>query len=157
MTVAMYAAVALFNQWGWDPLWSSLPLALGFFGLGYLLQSRLIQPFITRPEHSQFLLLLALALCLSNGLLMVFGPDARNVAVDYQLDSVELGPLLLDKPRLYAAALALVANLGCALFFRFTLTGKAIRACADNFRGAQVVGLPIQRLYAITFGLGAAC
>jgi branched-chain amino acid transport system permease protein len=157
MTLAMYGAVALFNHWGWDPLWSSLPLALVFFVLGYLLQSRLIQPFITRPEHSQFLLLLALALCLSNGLLLIFGPDARNVAVDYQLDSVELGPLLLDKPRLYAAGLALVGSLGCALFFRFTLTGKAIRACADNYRGAQVVGLPIQRLYAITFGLGAAC
>jgi branched-chain amino acid transport system permease protein len=42
-------------------------------------------------------------------------------------------------------------------FFRFTLAGKAIRACADNHLGALVVGLPIKRLYALTFGLGTAC
>ena len=42
-------------------------------------------------------------------------------------------------------------------FFRFTLLGKAIRACADNYTGALVVGLNVNRLYALTFGIGAAC
>jgi branched-chain amino acid transport system permease protein len=42
-------------------------------------------------------------------------------------------------------------------FFRFTLIGTAIRACADNYTGALVVGLDVKRLYALTFGLGAAC
>ncbi len=42
-------------------------------------------------------------------------------------------------------------------FFRFTLIGKAIRACADNYTGALVVGLNVNRLYALTFGIGAAC
>ena len=42
-------------------------------------------------------------------------------------------------------------------FFRFTLLGKSIRACADNYEGARVVGLNVKRLYAFTFGLGAAC
>jgi branched-chain amino acid transport system permease protein len=42
-------------------------------------------------------------------------------------------------------------------FFRFARTGKAIRACADNQVGAAVVGLDVKRLYAVTFGLGAAC
>ena len=42
-------------------------------------------------------------------------------------------------------------------FFRFTLAGKAIRACADNYTGALVVGLNVKHLYALTFGLGAAC
>ena len=43
------------------------------------------------------------------------------------------------------------------MFFRFSLVGKAIRACADNHLGALVVGLDVKRLYALTFGLGAAC
>jgi branched-chain amino acid transport system permease protein len=42
-------------------------------------------------------------------------------------------------------------------FFRFSLIGKAIRACADNYTGALVVGLNVNRLYALTFGIGAAC
>jgi branched-chain amino acid transport system permease protein len=42
-------------------------------------------------------------------------------------------------------------------FFRFTRTGTAIRACADNLLGAAVVGLDVKRLYALTFGIGLAC
>jgi len=37
------------------------------------------------------------------------------------------------------------------------VVGTAIRACADNYTGALVVGLDVKRLYALTFGLGAAC
>ena len=64
-----------------------------------MLQAGLINPFITRPEHSQFMLLVAVAIIMVNALLMVFGPDARNVQVDYQLDSFELGQILVDKAR----------------------------------------------------------
>ena len=157
MTLAMYGAVGAFQRFGLDPLLAMPALALGFFALGYVLQAILIQRFVTRPEHVQFLLLLALAVCLANAQLMWFGPDAQNVAVDYALDSLELGPLLVDLPRLYAGGAALCASLVMFAFFRFTRAGKAIRACADNYRGAQVVGLPIRHLYALTFGLGCAC
>ncbi|HRO60953.1 MAG TPA: branched-chain amino acid ABC transporter permease [Burkholderiaceae bacterium] len=157
MTLAMYAAVMAFALAGIDPLWMLLPVALGFFGLGYGLQRGLINPFIDRPEHSQFILLLALALVLVNLMLVVFGPDARNVQVDYALDSYLIGPLLIDKVRVICAVVALLA---CALLFaifRYTAFGKAIRACADNLLGAQVVGLNVRHLYALTFGLGTAC
>jgi branched-chain amino acid transport system permease protein len=157
MTIAMYAAAALFAAFRLDPFLAVLPVAAAFFVLGYAMQAGLINPFITRPEHSQFMLLVAVAIILVNGLLLVFGPDARNVQVDYQLESYELGKLLVDKARIYAAGLAVVAALLLFLFFRFTLTGKAIRACADNYLGAKVVGLNVKRLYALTFGLGAAC
>ena len=42
-------------------------------------------------------------------------------------------------------------------FFQFAPIGKAIRACADNYTAALVVGLDVKRLYALTFGIGAAC
>jgi branched-chain amino acid transport system permease protein len=134
-----------------------VPVALAFFGFGYALQAGLINPFITRPEHSQFMLLLAIALIMVNALLMIFGPDARNVQVDYQLESYAIGPILIDKARLLAAGIAVVTSAALFAFFRLTLVGKAIRACADNHLGAQVVGLNVRRLYALTFGLGSAC
>jgi branched-chain amino acid transport system permease protein len=157
MTVAMYAAAALFAAFSLDPFLAVLPVAAVFFLLGYALQAGIINPFITRPEHSQFMLLVAVAIILVNALLIVFGPDARNVQVDYQLESYELGKLLIDKARVFAAGLAVVAALLLFSFFRFTLTGKAIRACADNYLGARVVGLNVKHLYALTFGLGSAC
>jgi branched-chain amino acid transport system permease protein len=157
MTIAMYAAVVLFAALGLDPFLVMLPAAAAFFAFGYVLQATLINPFVTRPEHSQFMLLVAVAIVMVNALLMIFGPDARNVQVDYQLESFALGPVLFDRARVYAAGAALVAAAALFAFFRYTLTGKAIRACADNYFGARVVGLDVKRLYAFTFGLGAAC
>lgn len=157
MTVAMYAAIVLFTRLGIDPLLALAPIAAAMFLLGFALQAVVINPFVSRPEHTQFLLVLSLAIILVNLLLMAFGPDAQNVQVSYGFDSVALGPVLLDKSRIFAAALAVVVAAALFTFFRRTRTGRAIRACADNLTGAQVVGLHVKRLYALTFGIGAAC
>src|SRR6266568_4704306 len=135
-------------------------MALGLsviFGLGYLLQSLLINPFIGRPEHEQFILLVGLAILIVNGLLMIFGPDARPVSLAYGFDSYLVGPLILDKVRVFAGGAALAFACGLFAFFRYSRTGTAIRACADNLTGAAVVGLNVKRLYALTFGIGLAC
>ncbi|MBC7803009.1 MAG: branched-chain amino acid ABC transporter permease [Candidatus Parcubacteria bacterium] len=157
MTIAMYAAVAMYSAWQVDPFLAAIPVGAVFFALGYLMQAALINPFITRPEHSQFMLMVAVAIIMVNGMLMAFGPDARNVQISYQLDSWEIGKILIDKPRVYAAAMALATSGMLFLFFKTTLVGKAIRACADNYLGARVVGLDVKHLYALTFGLGSAC
>jgi branched-chain amino acid transport system permease protein len=157
MTVAMYAATVLFAALGVDPFLCVLPVAAAFFVFGYGLQRGLINAFVTRPEHSQFMLLVAVALILANVQLMVFGPSARSVQVDYQLESFEIGRVLVDKARLYAALTAVATAAALFAFFKATLLGKAIRACADNHLGALVVGLDVKTLYALTFGLGAAC
>ena len=157
MTIAMYVAIVAFNTLGLDPLVMAVPLAAVLFALGYALQAGLINPFINRPKHSQFILLVALALIIVNVLLIVFGPDARNVQTSYAFDSFALGSLIVDATKLYAAALSLVIAALLFAFFRFAPLGKAIRACADNYTGALVVGLDVKRLYALTFGLGAAC
>src|SRR5262245_54911632 len=117
MTIAMYAATALFAAFRLDPFLAVLPVAAVFFLLGYAMQAGIINPFITRPEHSQFMLLVAVAIILVNALLLVFGPDARNVQVDYQLESYELGSVLIDKARVFAAGLAVVAALLLFLFY----------------------------------------
>jgi branched-chain amino acid transport system permease protein len=155
--IAMYGAYLLFRDFGLDPFAAVLPVAAVFFGIGYLLQSALINPFVGRAEHEQFILLVGLGMVIVNGLLMIFGPDARPTNLSYALDSYEIGPLLIDKARLLAAAAALVVAALLFAFFRVTATGTAIRACADNLIGAQVVGLNVKRLYALTFGIGLAC
>jgi branched-chain amino acid transport system permease protein len=157
MTIAMYGAVVLFAALKLDPFLAIVPVALAFFAFGYAMQAGFINPFVTRPEHSQFMLLVAVAIIMVNALLLAFGPDARNVQTEYQLESFALGPLLFDKGRVYAAVAALGAAAALFGFFRFTLTGKAIRACADNYLGAKVVGLNVKHLYALTFGVGSMC
>jgi branched-chain amino acid transport system permease protein len=157
MTIAMYITLVLFTALGLDPFVLLVPIAAVLFVFGYLLQKSIINPFINRPEHSQFMLLVAVAIILVNVQLIIFGPDAQGITTPYSFDSFLLGPVLVDAAKVYAAAAALVVTAALFAFFRFTLTGKAIRACADNYDGARVVGLNVKRLYALTFGLGAAC
>lgn len=64
MTLAMFLTLVLFNALKLDPLVLMVPVAAVMFVLGYLMQAGLINPFINRPEHSQFMLLVAIALVL---------------------------------------------------------------------------------------------
>ena len=156
MTVAMYMAVVALAVLGWNPFVTLVPIAVAFFFFGYLLQAAVINRFITRPEHAQFMLLLAVAMIMVSALLIIFGPDARNAQLDALLESIAIGPLLIDRGKLYAALVACLASAALFAFFRFTRIGTAIRACADNWFGAKVVGLNVKRIYSIAFGLGSA-
>jgi branched-chain amino acid transport system permease protein len=157
MTVAMYLTLVLFSALKLDPLILLVPIAAVMFAFGYLLQRGLINPFINRPEHSQFMLVVAVAIILVNLQLIIFGPDAKGIRTSYSFDSFQLGKVIVDASKVYAAAAAMIVAAALFAFFRFTLLGKAIRACADNYHGALVVGLHVKHLYALTFGLGAAC
>jgi branched-chain amino acid transport system permease protein len=157
MAIAMYLAIVLFNTLGVDPLVLAIPLAGVLFVLGYALQAGIINPFISRPEYSQFILLVAIAIIITNVLLIIFGPDARSVQTSYSFDSFAIGPVIVDATKVYAGAGTILIAAVLFAFFRFAPAGKAIRACADNYTGALVVGLDVKRLYALTFGIGAAC
>ena len=157
MVLGMYGTILLHQYLGLDPLVCAPINALFLFAFGFALQRGLINRYIFRPEHEQFILMLGIATLLTSTMLMIFGPDVRTVQTDYALDSYEFGTLVLDKVRVFAAGGAVISVALFWGFFRFSRTGKAIRACADNQVGAQVTGLNVGRLYAVTFGLGAAC
>lgn len=157
MMVGMFLALVTFRWLGIEPLWAVPIVATIMFSFGYALQAGIINRLIDVPEHMQFLLLAAIGIMLVSAALMIFGPDAQNVPLDYALDSYQIGAVILDKVRLFAGAAALVVAALLFAFFKWTRTGKAIRACADNYQGARVVGLNVKHLYALTFGIGAAC
>lgn len=158
MVIGMFLALVLFELAGIDPL-ASVPIAvIVLFIIGYALQRFVVSRVSHLPEHMQFLLLAAIAIVMVSGMLLMFGPDAQGVSnnLSYALDSIAFGELIIDLPRLYAAIGAFVVAVVLLGFFRFSPTGRAIRACADNKLGAEVVGLNVGRLYALTFGIGAA-
>ena len=79
-----------------------VPIAGVLFALGYVMQTGLINPFIDRPEHSQFMLLVAIAIIMVNVLLLIFGPDARSVQTSYSFDSFAFGRIIVDATKVYA-------------------------------------------------------
>jgi branched-chain amino acid transport system permease protein len=156
MVMGMFVALIMFQTLGLDPILSVPIAAVILFGFGYLLQHFVVRRVAHLPDHMQFLLLAAIAVMLVSACLMVFGPDAQGVDIDYGFDSFAFGNIIIDKTRAYAAICAVIFAAILLVFFRFTTTGKSIRACADNYEGARVVGLNVDRLYALTFGIGTA-
>ena len=157
MVLGMFLALVLFKNLGFDPIESIPVAAVVLFIGGYILQSVVISRVAHLAEHMQFMLLAAIAIMLVSASLLFFGPDPHGVDVPYALDSIAIGSVIVDLPKLFAAISAIIVAGLLLAFFRYTATGKAIRACADNYQGAQVVGLNVGRLYALTFGIGAAC
>lgn len=157
MVLGMFAALVLFRTMGLDPLLAMPVVAAILFIFGYLLQSQVVERVAHLADHMQFLLMASIAIVLISACLMAFGPDAQGAQVGYAYDSFRIGPLLVDKVRIYAGLAALLVAGLLFAFFRYTSTGKAIRACGDNAVGARVVGLNVRHMYALTFGIGAAC
>jgi branched-chain amino acid transport system permease protein len=87
---------------------------------------------------------------------MFFKGDTRTISVSYSDRMVELGPLLLSFPKIvsFVAAMVLCALLG--LFIQRTDTGRAIRAVAKERMGARLVGIDVDKVFAISFGVGLA-
>jgi branched-chain amino acid transport system permease protein len=157
MVLGMFLTLVIFRHLGIDPLLSLPLVAAILFGFGYLLQDWVVRRVAHLADHMQFLLMAAVAVILVSVCLMLFGPDAQGAQVGYAYDSFRIGPVIVDKVRLYAGLAAIVVAGALFAFFRYTGTGKAIRACGDNYLGAQVVGLNVRKLYALTFGIGCAC
>lgn len=157
LTCAMFAAWGLHAALGFHPYLSIVPLAIVFFLLGYWLQRWVIGPASHGDDGNTLLVTLGLAIVLENLMLAVFRSDTRSLGGDAGFDVVEVGPMLLSRPRLIGFAVALfTAALLWALLAR-TDTGRAIRAVAKEKRGAQFCGIDPRHIYAVTFGLGAAC
>ncbi len=157
VVIGMYVAYCLWAATGLPP-WVLAPVsALALFVLGYGLQLAIVNAFIGRPQHAQFILFIAFGLIITGLHLILFGPDSRPIESADAVRSYVLGPLRLDVVRTQAAIVALAVIAALMLFLRWSTTGRAIRAAADNLLGAQAIGIRIRRVYAITAGIGMAC
>lgn len=131
--------------------------AVVMFILGYLLESLVVNRFVNRPHHYQFIVFIGLSLLFTGALLLAFGPDPRPTPSQLSFRTVSLGILTLDLARLQAAATASALIFGLGAYLKYSAFGRSLRASADNRLGGLVIGLNIPRVFAVTFGIGAAC
>ncbi|MGA7971220.1 MAG: branched-chain amino acid ABC transporter permease, partial [Pseudolabrys sp.] len=90
-------------------------------------------------------------------LLYAFSADTRTINVPYAFSSIDIGFTFLAVPRLVGFGAVFVVALALWLIMGFTDTGKAIRAVAKEKLGAELAGIDVAHIYAVTFGLGTAC
>ena len=157
MVWGMYLAWLMATRAGVDPYVGFLVCAAALFVLGFVVQRALVQRIVDAPHEMQILLMLGIALVLENTALLLFGPEPQRVRSGLAQATVWLGPVFVDVARLIAFGVAVVLTLLLSLFLFRTDVGCAIRAAADNTYGALVIGTNVRRIYAVAFGVGAAC
>jgi len=157
LTAAMFAAFFAHQLFGLDPYIAALFLTPLFFLLGYGLQRFVIGPASHGEDRNSLLVTLGLAVIIENVLLYAFRADTRTINLPYAFDVVEIGTAFLAVPRVVAFGAAIAVALCLWLIMQWTDTGKAIRAVAKEKLGAELTGIEVAHIYAVTFGLGTAC
>jgi branched-chain amino acid transport system permease protein len=126
------------------------------FVLGYALYKGLIGRFSSGKDENILLITLGLSILLENIALMFFKGDSRTITVAYSDTMIEMGPTLVPLPKLISFVVAMLLCLALGWLIQRTDTGRAIRAVAKERMGARLVGLDVDKVYAISFGLGLA-
>jgi len=157
LTAAMFAAFFAHKLLGFDPYMAAIGLSPLFFLIGYGLQRYVIGPAAHGEDRNILLVTLGLAVVIENALLYAFRADTRTINLPYAFDVVEIGTAFIAVSRVIAFATVIAVALLLWILVRFSRTGKAIRAVAKEKLGAELSGIDVAHIYAVTFGIGTAC
>lgn len=151
-----YCVYYLYTGAGIDPF-VALPLAMAaMFCFGYALQRFVLTLVIRSAMLNTLLITFGLDVVLTYLAQLTFSADLRTINPPYAGDNFQLGGLTIPLAPLAAFAVALCLAGALWLFLARTRTGRAIRATAQNLTAARLYGVNPKRIYALTFGAGAA-
>jgi branched-chain amino acid transport system permease protein len=157
LMAALYGVFFLNARLGIDP-YAALPVMVAaMFVLGYGLQRFVVGRAGHGKDENVLLVTLGLAIVLENAALAAFKSDTRTIETAYTFSTVNIAGAMIAVPKVIAffGALA-VAALLLALISRTDL-GRAIRAVAKERQGARIVGIDVEHVFAMSFGIGLAC
>jgi branched-chain amino acid transport system permease protein len=156
LMLGAYVAILLFSAAGVTPLLGMVVAIVLLFGLGIVLQRFLLKHVVDEGLEQPIIVLFGLALVFQSLGRIVLGTDARKSELGIPSVRLEAGPVLVSFPRTVTFVLALVLILATWAFLRYTRTGLAIRATAQNREAARYMGIDTNRIYVVTLGIGTA-
>jgi branched-chain amino acid transport system permease protein len=157
LMLALYAVYMLKERLGIDP-YLALPIVVpAMFVLGYALQRVIINRANHGKDENILLVTLGLSIVMENLALLFFKSDTRTIDTAYTLTTVAIGPAMIALPKLVAFAGALVVSGILLWIVGRTDLGRAIRAVAKEKHGAKLMGIDVDHVYAMSFGIGLAC
>lgn len=154
LMLGMFIAYFVWAYLGLDPLIGSIFSFVIIFALGIVIQRTLIQRVMRAPAVAQIFLTVGLLIVIENLALLVFGSSFRSVSTSYQTTSLRLGPLFISVPYLAAFCMAVLSGFSLWLFMDKSWYGQAMRATAQNPLAARLMGINVERMQQLAFGLG---
>ena len=153
------AALFTFELWrrlGIDPLLAILITTPAMFAVGWLVYQALIARIRTAPVSMSVILTFAIAVTIEGIMGMTWRNVFRSVTPGYYNESFHIGSFFLPKGQVFGGAAAIVVLAALYLLLTRTWAGRAIRGASENPEGAQLVGVDIRALAALTFAIGVA-
>ena len=157
MMLGMYLSFWLFTFLGIDPYLSLVICVPTLLIIGGLIERYTIHYSIGGPDINQFLITVGVLLLIENAALFIFSPDFRAVRVSYQGATISMGELIIGVIPLVASLVSVALTGSLYLFLKKTDLGRALRAVAANKEGARLMGINLNYIYFIAFGIGSAC
>ena len=159
LMLGAYGSFWLFSLCHIDPYLSIPIVAIGVFLIGVAMYRGLMASLIKLPEtlkiNTSLLVAFGAILILDNLAIMFFTADERSITPSYSGSGIELFGMILPFTRLAALGLTILVILALQQFLTKTYSGKSIRAVAQNWESASLVGINVQRTYLASFGLSA--
>jgi branched-chain amino acid transport system permease protein len=157
LMLALYGVYFLYTLLGIDP-YAALPIMVpAMFALGYALQRTVIAHASHGREENILLVTLGLSIVIDNFTLYLWSADTRTINPAYAFDTVDLGVAFIAVPKVVSFLGALLITGLLWLLIQRTDLGKAIRALARERQGALLVGIDVEHVFAMSFGIGIAC
>jgi branched-chain amino acid transport system permease protein len=157
LMVALYGVYFLFVKLHIDPYMALPIMIVAMFVFGYVLQRTVIARAARGSEQSVLLVTLGISIVLTNLALFFFKSDTNTIDTSYSLQTVDILGAAIALPKVVAFFGALATAALLLLLIHRTSLGRAIRAVSREQRGARVVGIDVERIYALSFGIGLAC
>lgn len=155
-----YATFWLFTLWGTDPYVSLLLAGPALFAVGVALYEGLFGRLVRLEEESKIQLSIligfGLALVLHALAILAWTADDRAVTAAYAGRVLRAGPLVVPLTRLAGLGVAFAALAALHLYLQRTDSGRAIRATAEDWEAAFLMGISVRRVYRTAFALGSA-
>ncbi|CAN5309875.1 branched-chain amino acid ABC transporter permease [soil metagenome] len=156
IVLGAYLAWGLYQSLHISPWYALVVAASAFFVLGYVIQRLILNRVITAPVLVTLTLTFGLDLILNNAMIYYFKADYRKLTLTPPMGSISLFDVVVPIDRLIATAAALALTGVLYLILRRLRVGRAIVAVRLDRDAAKLMGVDVNSIYAIAFGLGAA-
>jgi branched-chain amino acid transport system permease protein len=158
MVMAAFIAYFAFKGLGIDPILSIVITMPAMFLIGIVVYRLLFAASIADHHRRgpMVLLTFALALVIEGGLGYAFSNIYRSTTPPYAAEAILIGPYYLPEAQFYAMLMSIALLVGLWAFLQYTKLGYAIRATTYNRTAAEVVGVNVDRISMLVFGIGMA-
>jgi branched-chain amino acid transport system permease protein len=157
LMIAMYASYLSYRTWGLDPLVTLPFIAAAMFVFGVFVYYVLIRRVMGARMNAQIFASFGLMVFLQALAQFVMGADYFAIPNSLLSGVLNIGSVVLPVPQLAAIVGASTATALLYWFVFRTRTGRTLRAAAQDRQAAATLGINVDLMYALAWGIGAAC